>query len=86
MTTDTRAFTPPEVAEILGVNADKIRQFIQTGQLKAVNMTLTGRGQRPRYRILPDDLRAFIDARSTKAPAPKPQRRRQMVTTGKEYF
>jgi excisionase family DNA binding protein len=68
-----RAITPPRLAEQLGVNVHRVLGWIARGELAAVNV---GDGVRPRYRILPQAVEAFLAARSAK-PAPKARRRQK---------
>ncbi len=66
--------TPPEVAQQIGIDAEKVRTWIATGELRAVNIAERVSG-RPRWRIRPDDLEAFLESR-TAAPAAPARRRR----------
>lgn len=85
-----RMLTPPQVAKMLGVAADKVRGFIERGQLVAANLACDLNGRRPRYRILPAEVEKFIASRTVAKPAPAPQprrRRRRGPATGvKEFF
>jgi excisionase family DNA binding protein len=56
--------TPPTVAKHLGVHVDRVRGWIETGQLPAVNL---GDKTRPRWRISPEGLEQFLRARSNQA-------------------
>ena len=67
------AQTPPVLAKRLGINTHKVLGWIATGQLRAINL---GDGSRPRWRILADDLDAFL-ARRAATPAAKQTRRRR---------
>lgn len=80
-------WTPPKLARFVGVAAEKINKLITTGQLKAHNLAVNPRG-RPRWRISPEEVERFLEARSNKAPPPpKPRRRRRAeATAGREYF
>jgi excisionase family DNA binding protein len=51
-----KALTPPQVASLIGVNADKVLTWIRRGELRALNVS---EGIRPRWRIEHDDLMAF---------------------------
>ena len=71
--------TPPQAAKLLGVNADKIRAWIATGELKATNVVLRHGLAQPRWRIAEADLEAFKRlraaqpvARKTRQPRPQP--------------
>ena len=83
MPTD-RASTPPVVAKLLAVDVHRVLAWIRSGALRAVNV---GDGPlRPRWRIMPDDLDAFL-ARRAAQPATKATRRRRKVDPGViEYF
>ena len=66
--------TPPQVAELYGVDAHKVVRWIRAGELHAVNV---GDGtNRPRYRISHADLAAFEAGRAVQPPAPRVRRRR----------
>ena len=77
--------TPPEIAERFRISADKVRGWIESGQLRAVNVsTNPGRG-RPRWRVSPMDLIAFENSRTVSPPTKTPRRRRKPVDVI-EYF
>lgn len=57
--------TPPEVARRWGVSSDKVRSWIENGELRAINLAARLRG-RPRYRIDLADLLAFERVREAK--------------------
>lgn len=83
--TEETTLTPPQLARRWGVAADKVNALIRSGQLRAVNLAVNPNG-RPRYRIYMSEIIRFEEARSTKPPLPKPQRRRRHVAAGKEWF
>jgi excisionase family DNA binding protein len=62
--------TPREVAKFLRVSPDRVRQWIQVGELRALN-TATSRIGKPRFIILPEHLREFQRRREV-SPPPKP--------------
>lgn len=71
-------FTPRQLAEMTGVKIDHILAWIHSGELKASNTAKDANGQRPRWRIHIDDLRAFLDARANqKMEAIQPVKRRR---------
>ncbi len=76
------AQTPPAVARQLGVDAHKVLRWIASGQLQAINV---GDGTRPRWRIMSDDLQAFLDRRAAQ-PATKATRRRKVDPAVIEFF
>lgn len=68
---------PSEVAARFGVKAEKVLLWIQAGELQAVNAATRRNGQRPRWRISPQALADFEQARASRpAPAPRVRRRR----------
>lgn len=61
-----------EVAETLAVSADTVRAWIKKGELKATDVSLTRGSQKPRLRVLKEDLDTFLTLRMV---AVKTQRR-----------
>lgn len=56
-----------DLAEILGVNADTIRDWVRSGHLPSVNI---GSGkQRPRLRFNVEEVQLWIAARTSRTPA-----------------
>ena len=74
--------TAPAVAKMLGTGAEQVLAFIARGELRAINTSL---GDRPRWKIDPDDLEKFCEARSNSPKTAKPSRRRTLPTAKKEY-
>lgn len=68
-----RGLTTSEVARRYRVGEDRVRAWIHSGALGALNTSDVGCA-RPRYVVLPEHLAQFERARST-APTPKPTRR-----------
>ncbi|QDT54278.1 Helix-turn-helix domain protein [Caulifigura coniformis] len=68
--------TIAEVAAKMCVDEWTVRQWLKSGELRAVNVSARPNSRRPRMRILPDDLERFIAARST---IPKPATKRQKL-------
>jgi excisionase family DNA binding protein len=62
--------TVPEVAKLLRVRPDKVLSWIRSGRLRGYNVAERENG-RPKYRVNPDDLRAFTQQRAVTQPAPK---------------
>jgi excisionase family DNA binding protein len=62
-----------EVAKVLRVSPDRVRAWIKSGELGAIN---TSRRGKPRFVVLPHHLAAFELARAV-APPPRPDRRRR---------
>jgi excisionase family DNA binding protein len=71
-----RALTPREVARLLRVRVDRVREWIASGELSAIN-TAPARCGRPRYVVLPEQLVAWTAARSIAASPPPPRRKRK---------
>jgi hypothetical protein len=59
--------TPPQVARIMGIKADKVLYWIHTGQLHAHNVA-KDEGGRPQFVVPPADLELFKTRRSTQPP------------------
>jgi hypothetical protein len=79
-----RGLTPNELARLWRVSADRIRHWIQTGELGALNLA-RHRCCRPRYVVLPHHLLDFERKRRAAVPPPKaPHRRRRQVMV--DYF
>jgi hypothetical protein len=75
--------TVADVARRYRVSPDKVRVWIQRGELAAINTAaLCGR---PRYVVLPHHLAAFEAGRRA-GPPPKPPRRRRRQTGAIDYF
>lgn len=79
-----RAMTPPELARLWAVDPDKIRRWIDAGELEAVDLSAS-QGQRPRWHILPAAAEAFLARRANRRPA-KSTRRRRAAAPAKTYF
>lgn len=63
-------YTVQQVAEILQVGAGLVRQFIISGELDAIDVSLK-RGSKKRLRIPDDALRLFLDCRRVCVPPPR---------------
>ncbi len=72
----TAGYTPTELARILRVNADRVRTWIRSGEVPALNLASNLCG-RPRFVVLPHHL-AKLEQRRAAAPPPKaPKRQRK---------
>jgi len=69
-----KGFTPPELAKQWGVSPDKVRAWILSGELEAIDISKT-QGGRPRYLIPRAAIEAFEACRSIQTP-PEPSPRR----------
>jgi hypothetical protein len=72
----TAGLTVRDVSRRYRVGEDKVRGWIRTGLLEAVNTAATLSG-RPRWVILPQALERFEAGRRASAPKPRPRRRRR---------
>lgn len=75
--------SPPEYASRLGVKVERIHAWIKSGELMAINVSDSSR--RPLWRISPEAIAAFEDARTAKPPAPKPRRKRLRAGVKERY-
>jgi transposase len=71
--TGERGLTPNELAKILRVSPDRVRAWIRSGQLGAINTAVTRCGK-PRFVILPKHLEEF-EQKQRVSPPPKPAKR-----------
>lgn len=68
-------YSVPELAETHHIGESKVRAFIESGELRAVNLALRP-GQRPRWQITAEAWEAFTLARSNAGRVKARQRRR----------
>lgn len=68
--------TPRELARLLRVSPDRVRAWIASGELGALN-TAAARCGKPRYVVLPHHLAEFEQRRGAARPKPAPRRRRR---------
>lgn len=79
-----RGYTPREVARVLRVSPDRVRAWILSGELGAIN-TAGRRCGKPRYVVLPQHLAEFARARSA-GPTAKPAPRRRRPAGHIDYY
>lgn len=73
-----RYLSTPHVAARLGINPAKVRLFIESGELEAIDISVHQGAGRPRWRVKREALEAFEKARSssmTSKPVTKGRRR-----------
>jgi hypothetical protein len=63
--------TLPEVARHLRVRPNKVLGWVRSGELRGYDVTARQGGRRPKYRVNPEDLEAFIQRRAIMPPTPK---------------
>lgn len=68
--------TPPQIAERYGVSPDTVRRWIESGQLRAVNIA-SPKAKRLRYRIEPEALAEFDKQRAAQVKLDQTLRRRR---------
>ncbi len=83
-TTRTK-LTVPQLARLWAVDPHKIRCWILSGELKAINGAKDPNSRRPRYLIDVADIRAFEEAREVIPACPHPRARRNRRSTVKQY-
>lgn len=69
-------YTVKQVAEMLQVGADLIKSFVDSGELDAIDVSLT-RGKKRRLRIPDDALEKFLERRRVHVPPPRGRGRRR---------
>ena len=62
----SRWLTPPQIAELLAVDQEKVRDWIKSGQLDAYNVASTLNGK-PRWRVSPEEFDKFLNGRKSAA-------------------
>jgi excisionase family DNA binding protein len=65
---ESDGFTVCEIARRMRVSEEKVRGWITSGRLKAVN---TSDGRKPRFVVAPADLERFLEGLAA-VPAPAP--------------
>jgi hypothetical protein len=74
-----------EVARRYRVGPDRVRGWIKSGEMRALNtgMTLCGR---PRYVVTPEALAEWEQSREVQAPVPKAMPRRRRRSSEIDYY
>ena len=75
--------TPPQIAKLYGVHPDRVRGWIRSGQLMALDVGDKGRR---RFRVRPEDLEIFERARLVVAPEERRHPRRKHTLGAVEEF
>lgn len=76
---DSRYYSTPQAAELLGVDVEQVLRWIHDGSLAAFDMARAG-AKRPTWRIAEADLAKFLMSRRSPGPqpaAPKASKRPQ---------
>lgn len=82
-TETAHGYTVTEIAKRLRVGEEKVRAWITSGKLRAIN-TADVNERKPRYVVLPEALAEFERGRCV-TPPPKPARRKRKAFV-KDYF
>lgn len=82
---DRAALSVKQVAQRLGIRRHSVLTLIHTGELRAVDVSIT-QGGRPTWRILVDDLDAFIGRRTFEKSPPRRRRKTKQLRPVKQYF
>ena len=78
------ALSVKQVAEQLGIRRHGVLALIRSGEIRGFDASLKP-NKRHLWRVIPEDLDAFILRRTHQPPAPR-RRRRKPQTTVKRYF
>ncbi len=84
VTSDPHGFTPNQLAKLLRVSPDRIRAWIKSGELPALD-TAPPRSRKPRFIVLPAHLEQFERKHRAVPTATKPPRRRRR-TAGVDFY
>jgi excisionase family DNA binding protein len=79
-----RGFTVRDVAQRFRVSPDKVRRWICSGELRAVNVASTLCGK-PLWRITPEAVEEFEKLRGS-VPPPKPANRRKRAKDFIDFY
>jgi hypothetical protein len=79
-------FNVKDLTKRYSVNEDTVRGWINSGQLKAINVGRTPNSKRPRWRITQAALDAFEAARAAIPPQPSARPRRAHAAGVVEFF
>jgi hypothetical protein len=83
---DRTHITPAELADKWGVTVSTVLVWINTGQLRAINVVTTV-GLKRRWRIALKDLAEFEECRASRPASPRPERRpRRSLPDVPNYF
>jgi hypothetical protein len=77
-------YSVKDLQERYDVTQNTVLHWINTGQLRALNVGIEPGKKKPRWRITQEALEAFESIRLT-APLPKQPRRRQMADVIERY-
>jgi len=81
----TRGWTPNRLAKLLCCSPDRVRDWIKSGQLGAIDLAPPG-SRKPRYIILPVHLEAFERRRRVRMEPAKPVRRRRQPAGETDFY
>jgi hypothetical protein len=73
-----RWLSPPEIAAEKGVDVAKVLSWLKSGELVGYDLS-ERKGKRPRYKINPADLEAFLRRRQVQPPLPRPPKTKRLA-------
>jgi hypothetical protein len=76
---------PQDIARALGIGHAKVLLWIQTGELKAINVS-TKPTNRPRYKIRQEDYAAFLAGRETHRFVPATRKRGGKIKPKPKFY
>jgi excisionase family DNA binding protein len=76
-----RSYSLTQIAATMAVKYETALAWIHTGEIRAIDVTAR-RGQRPRWRIMEDDLQAFLARRAAPACPRITRSRKKRVDSG----
>jgi hypothetical protein len=74
--------TLKQVAERCGVSEYVVREWIKSGELRAINHSVSSTSKKPRLKVRSDDLDAFNAVRSTHHQLQPPTPRKKKIAQG----
>ncbi len=86
MVTERTKLTPKQLAARWQCKPDKVRALINTGQLSAIDISLSPGTGRPRFLIDLADVITFEERRKVRVSAPSRRRRRPQRSGVIEFF
>ena len=79
------SFSIADLAQMFDVSKRTVRVWIEDDGLRAVNVSRSRSSDKPRLRILPADLDAFLAGRAVGGESEKPKRNRRSNRPVKQY-
>ena len=77
MPSTVRWLTPADIAATLGVDIAKVHAWLKSGELIGCDLA-ERRGKRPRFKVNPVELEAFLRRRQVQPPVARPPRLKRL--------